>query len=321
MYFSAMMRRAVLMSSDNNNLPSVTIYTDGACSPNPGPGGWGAVIISKSGQPLEICGYGGTTTNNRMELTAAVEALKSLEGPHRVVLYTDSQYLKNGITTWIGNWQRKNWLTADRKPVKNAELWQQVLEHSELHEMDWQWVRGHASNRWNERADELAVAARKGGTKASRPIKQAAATDDDIHLYTGVTYRHSIKSGAWSVILIWRNHAKILGSRSEGSSANQLYIYAVIAGLESLKKSYPVHVHTFSGYLQEGATSWLSGWKKRRWQTREGNPVSNKMQWQKLDVLLDTFKVVFHLEDRDNPLCYMLEVKELAKEFEQKLAK
>jgi len=309
------------MPSDNHNLPSVTIYTDGACSPNPGPGGWGAIILGISGKPLEISGYGGTTTNNQMELTAAVEALRSLNGPHRVVLYTDSKYLKNGITTWIGNWQRNNWRTADRKPVKNAELWQLLLEQNEQHEISWQWLRGHASNRWNERADELAVAARKKGTKSSRPIKQAAATDDAIHLYTGVTYKHSVKSGAWSVILIWRNHAKILGSRIEGSSANQLYILAVITGLESLKKSYPVHVHTFSGYLHEGATSWLSGWKNRHWQTREGRPVSNKEYWQRLAALLDTFKVVFHLEDRDNPLCYMLEVKELAREFEQKTAK
>lgn len=305
------------MSSDNQKQPSVTIYTDGACSPNPGPGGWGAVIIGSSGQPVEISGYGGTTTNNQMELTAAVEALKSLDKPHQVVLYTDSQYLKNGITNWIEKWRQKNWRTADRKPVKNAELWRRLLEEDERHEIHWHWVKGHASNHWNERADELAVAARKEGTKASSPAKVATPTDDAIHLYTGVTYKHSMKSGAWSVILVWRNHAKILGDRTEGSSANQLYICAVINGLESLKKSYPVHVHTFSGYLTEGATSWLSGWKKRNWQTREGMVVSNKAQWQRLATLLDRFSVMFHLEDRDNPLCYMLEVKELAREFEQ----
>ena len=127
-------------------LPEVTIYTDGACSPNPGPGGWGAVFVYKDKPAREFSGFGGETTNNRMELTAVVKGLSQLEGPHRVVVITDSQYVKNGITSWIESWQRNNWKTADKKPVKNVDLWQELLGQIKKHEVSWHWVRGHSLN-------------------------------------------------------------------------------------------------------------------------------------------------------------------------------
>jgi ribonuclease HI len=136
-------------------MTEVVIYTDGACSGNPGPGGWGAVL-RWNGVVKELHGGDPATTNNRMELMAAIQALESLTRPAQVLLYTDSTYLLNGITKWISGWQRNGWLTAAKKPVKNADLWQRLVAARESHEIDWQWVKGHAGDEGNERADELA---------------------------------------------------------------------------------------------------------------------------------------------------------------------
>jgi ribonuclease HI len=136
----------------------VIIYTDGACSGNPGPGGWGA-ILSARGHEREICGGEPNTTNNRMEMMAAIRALEALKRPCRVELYTDSQYLRQGITEWLQGWKARGWKTADKKPVKNEDLWRELDEARARHEVSWRWVKGHAGHPMNERADALA---RKG---------------------------------------------------------------------------------------------------------------------------------------------------------------
>ena len=136
----------------------VAIWTDGACSGNPGPGGWGA-ILSSGGRERELCGGEAATTNNRMELTAAIAALEALKRPCRVELHTDSQYLRGGVVGWIDNWKRNGWRTANKKPVKNDDLWRRLDEAAGRHEIDWRWVRSHAGDEMNERADALA---RKG---------------------------------------------------------------------------------------------------------------------------------------------------------------
>ena len=153
--------------------PHVVIYTDGACSGNPGPGGWGAILMSGTHRK-EINGGEPETTNNRMELLAAINALEALKRPSKVELHTDSQYVKNGIGSWIHGWKRNGWRTADRKPVKNAELWQRLDTARLRHEVEWHWVKGHAGHPENERADELArqaiaemKAAARGGRKAA----------------------------------------------------------------------------------------------------------------------------------------------------------
>ncbi len=133
----------------------VTIYTDGACSGNPGPGGWGA-ILRFGEHEKELSGGAAETTNNRMELTAAIEALNALKRPCAVDLYTDSTYVRSGITEWLEGWKRKNWRTAAKKPVKNADLWQALDEARLRHDVSWHWVKGHAGHPENERADELA---------------------------------------------------------------------------------------------------------------------------------------------------------------------
>jgi ribonuclease HI len=135
--------------------PAVVIHTDGACSGNPGPGGWGAILESGSHRK-ELSGGEALTTNNRMELMAAIAALEALKGPSRVDLHTDSEYVQKGISEWITGWKRRGWRTAAKTPVKNADLWQRLDAARMRHEVHWHWVRGHAGHAENERADELA---------------------------------------------------------------------------------------------------------------------------------------------------------------------
>ena len=140
------------MSKDNN---IVHIFTDGACKGNPGPGGWGAIM--KYGDHVkELNGYSSKTTNNIMEITAVIEALKSLTRPCAIILTTDSNYVKDGITQWIHNWKKKDWKTANKKPVKNKECWLQLDVEVQRHQIEWKWVKGHSGHPENERADELA---------------------------------------------------------------------------------------------------------------------------------------------------------------------
>ena len=133
----------------------IEIYTDGACRGNPGPGGWGALLIQGKHEK-KLHGGDPETTNNRMELTAAIEALNALKGPSSVILYTDSKYVMDGINEWMPNWKKRGWKTSAKKPVKNKDLWQALDEATGRHEIDWRWVKGHAGNPGNEMADELA---------------------------------------------------------------------------------------------------------------------------------------------------------------------
>lgn len=145
------------------SMPVVHLYTDGSCSPNPGPGGWGVVLLTP-GRPhrKELSGAEAGTTNNRMELTAALEGLRALRRPCRVVVHTDSQYLRNAFEkSWLERWQRNGWRTADGRPVQNADLWKALLDAAGRHQVQWVWIRGHAGDPENNRADELANAARR----------------------------------------------------------------------------------------------------------------------------------------------------------------
>ena len=138
--------------AENN---TVVIYTDGACSGNPGPGGWGSVLIY-NGHRRELSGGDPSTTNNRMEMTAVIEALDALKRSCKIIIHTDSTYVMKGMTEWMDNWKRRGWKTADRKPVKNVDLWQRLDQAMARHDVEWRWVRGHSGVPENERADELA---------------------------------------------------------------------------------------------------------------------------------------------------------------------
>ena len=135
---------------------SVNVYTDGACSGNPGIGGWGVVILIDDHEPIHLNGGSNNTTNNRMELTAAIEALKYFKKNSTINLFTDSKYVKDGIESWIVNWKKNGWKTASKKPVKNKELWIKLNKQIVRHTIHWQWVKGHAGNEYNEKADYLA---------------------------------------------------------------------------------------------------------------------------------------------------------------------
>jgi len=138
-------------------LKEVIIYTDGACSGNPGPGGWGAILMYKE-KKLELSGYEANTTNNRMELMAPIQALSRLKEPCAVKVYSDSAYLVNAFNQhWLDNWQKRNWIKADKKPVENRDLWQRLLEHAKIHSIQWIKVKGHSTNVYNNRCDALAT--------------------------------------------------------------------------------------------------------------------------------------------------------------------
>jgi ribonuclease HI len=152
------------MPTDSDAPPAkdiVEIWTDGGCKPNPGPGGWGAVLRFR-GVERELTGAEPVTTNNRMELTAAAAALESLKRPCQVVLHTDSEYVRNGVTRWSAGWVRKNWRNASGDPVANMDLWRRVLDAAKPHQIEWKWVRGHSGDVMNDRVDVLATLARQG---------------------------------------------------------------------------------------------------------------------------------------------------------------
>lgn len=148
--------------SGHAKMAELFAYTDGACSGNPGPGGWGVLLQAKDGDNLvrerELQGGEAETTNNRMELLAAIQALETLSKPARITIITDSAYVKNGVTGWIHSWKKNGWKTSNKKPVKNVELWQRLEAAAERHDVDWQWIKGHAGHEENERADALARA-------------------------------------------------------------------------------------------------------------------------------------------------------------------
>ena len=145
----------------------VTIFTDGACRGNPGPGGWGAILIWGAHEK-ELCGGEPATTNNRMELMAAIMALEALAKPCRVELHTDSKYVQTGISEWVAGWKTRGWKTADKKPVKNEDLWKRLDAARQRHQVDWRWVKGHNGHELNERADRLANKGLEGALRAAR---------------------------------------------------------------------------------------------------------------------------------------------------------
>jgi ribonuclease HI len=155
----------------------VEIWTDGGCKPNPGPGGWAAILRFR-GVERELSGAEPATTNNRMELTAAAMALETLKRPCQVVLHTDSQYVQNGVTRWHAGWVRRKWRNAAGDPVANLELWRRLLDAAKAHRIEWRWVRGHSGNPMNERVDRLATQARDHGPTPPAPVPQRDAEKD-----------------------------------------------------------------------------------------------------------------------------------------------
>ena len=292
----------------------ITVYTDGGCRPNPGPGGWGAVVALPEG-PLELSGGDASSTNNRMELTAAVRALEALPPGSQVDLITDSTYLEQGITRWLPGWRRRGWVTASREPVKNQDLWQALDAAARRHDVRWRWTRGHAGQAGNERAHELAAAAIPAARRAapaaaaaqSAPATMpaagaaAGAEADTVGVFLGVAWSSKARRGTWGAVLRWGEVERELAGGVAGASANVAHVAGAALALEAIRRPLPVCVVTVSDYLRDGATTWLPVWRQRGWKTREGQPVASQEWWQRLERQLTRLQVAWEVPDGDPP--------------------
>jgi ribonuclease HI len=279
-----------MMKRDPEN--AVVIYTDGACDPNPGPGGW-AAILRYGRHEKEISGGAPQSTNNRMELQAALAALQALKRPCRVCLYTDSEYLRRGISEWLPTWQRRGWRTSDRKAVRNQDLWQALATEVERHQVEWRWVRGHAGDPLNERADQLARAA----------IPRPTLPQDDeeaVHLFTRASCLGVQGPGGWAIVVRRGDQITSLSGSAAETTANEMELQAAIQGLTTLTQHSRVHLYTVSKYLHQGITRWVAGWQARGWQTREGQPVRHKTLWLALQEAMTGHKVAWHHLPKDD---------------------
>ncbi|HSS76875.1 MAG TPA: ribonuclease HI [Thermoanaerobaculia bacterium] len=261
-------------------LPAVTIYTDGGADPNPGAGGWAAILLDPaSGKAMELSGGEPRATNNRMELTAAIRGLESLKRRCRVQLFTDSQYLRKGITQWLPGWVARGWRRKDGE-LQNEDLWRRLHELVKLHDVQWDWIKGHAGNRWNERADELAtleIRKQRGQGAAARPPAEPVEAEVFLRVSS------SGKRGGWAALVRRKGEETVLSAGLTGATPNQLDLLGAAAALESLSRGISVAVHTGSDYLRNGASRWIEGWRRRGWKTQEGQPVQNRDLWQRLE--------------------------------------
>lgn len=266
-------------------MPStVVIYTDGGADPNPGIGGWAAVLQS-GGRERVLTGNEPHTTNNRMELTAAISALQALTRPSAVEFHTDSQYLRLGITQYIRNWQKRGWKTSAGKDVLNADLWQALWPLVQQHQINWHWVEGHSGNPMNERVDELARQARL----AISPRQTLSA--DAPRLFLRATCRGNPGPGTWAVVLEQGDDTRQLSGVVEQTTNNRMELLAAIEGLCMLPPQSEVQVFTTSDYLYQGVTGWIRGWRRANWVKKDGSPVANVDLWQRLDRVMADYRV------------------------------
>jgi ribonuclease HI len=294
------------------------VYTDGGAAPNPGPGGWGALVVDQeSGQERELSGVEGATTNNRMELTAAISALEAIEPGARVDLYTDSQYLRQGITTWLRSWIRRNWQRArDAGPVLNVDLWKRLDHARTSHDVHWHWIKGHAGHPENERVDALATAARATLGTAKAPAASApfgghletAKALPRVSAHLRVTCRNG--RGRWLALLITADEERELRGEGVGTTANRLELEAALAVLAHTTPTEPLLIHA-TDYVRRGASEWLEGWKSRGWRTGSGDPVKNAEIWRQLDRALIHREVAWEPPAAD---------KDRAKEIDRRLS-
>lgn len=262
------------------------VYTDGGADPNPGPGGWGAVVIDEaSGQTRELSGGEARSTNNRMELSAAIGALEALPDEAPIALYTDSIYLKKGITEWLRGWIAQGWRRRSGS-LQNEDLWRRLADLVAGRDVSWHWLKGHAGHRHNERADALATAAiraRKGAAGKGGGAAPAA----DVRVLQRVSSGGG--RGGWAAVVRkagGEGEGEVLTGSVAGVSPNELDVLAAAEVLESLPESLSVAFLTGSDYLRNGATRWLPAWRKNGWTTKAGTPVKNREAWERLAAAL-----------------------------------
>lgn len=269
---------------------TVVIYTDGACDPNPGPGGW-AAILRQGRHEKAISGGAPQATNNRMELQAALSALKALKRSCQVTLHTDSDYLRRGITEWLAAWQRRGWRTSSRREVRNQDLWQALATEVQRHEIEWRWVRGHAGDPLNERVDRLARAAIP---RASSTREGASPAAEAVQLFTRASCLGVSGPGGWAVVVRRAGEVTSLSGSTAETTANALELHAAIQGLHALSGPCRVQLYTVSKYLHQGITRWVAGWQARGWKTRDGKPVRHRALWLTLKKAASKHQVEWH---------------------------
>ena len=293
--------------------PSVQIYTDGGCDPNPGPGGWGAVLISGA-RTKEISGGALATTNNRMELTAAISALRSLTRRCDVEVYTDSQYLRKGMTEWLTGWQENGWRRANGKPIQNEDLWRELSGEVDRHHVEWRWIRGHRGHPLNERADELAAEGRLRLLAEGTPGQALVESGDrwpnsealpvvEIHA-RGCALGVPGPGGYAAIVSHDSGQTRVVSGGWPLATNNAMELWAAIAGLRALDRPSSATVYTTSKYVLGGATRWLADWESSGFRTRRGHPVKNKEIWLELAHLMGDHDVTWRLlaRDRRGPL-------------------
>lgn len=285
----------------------VQIYTDGGCDPNPGPGGWGAVLIYGL-KTKDISGSDPATTNNRMELTAALQALRALTRPCCITLNTDSRYLQRGITEWLPTWQNHNWHKANGQPVENQDLWQSLAAETARHQVEWHWVKGHTGHPLNERADQLATEAREAMTHhkiVAKPVLQAVPTASPEQLPSVSIYTRACAlgvpgpAGYAGVLVMPDGQTRLVSGGWELATSNVMELWAAIASLRSLKQRSQITLNTTSKYLYENITQRLASWERNHWQTKLGQAVKNQEIWRELSLVQGDHDVTWQLVTSD----------------------
>lgn len=262
----------------------VIIYSDGGSDPNPGIGGWAAILRFGERERV-LTGNDPNTTNNRMELQAAIGALRQLKRPCEIDFYTDSQYLRRGISEWIEGWAAKGWKSKAGKPIQNVDLWKALWPLVQKHTIEWHWVKGHAGNVYNERVDVLARQARLEITP------ETAVGEDVAKLFLRSSCKGNPGPGGWGVVLEVGDETEQHSGSDASTTNNRMELMAALEGLLLLPPNSSVQVLTTSDYVFQGATRWIHGWRQRNWVKRDGKPVANGDLWQALDQLMGSYAV------------------------------
>lgn len=260
------------------NIEAVIIYSDGGADPNPGIGGWAALLRYGDHEKV-LTGNDPRTTNNRMELEAAIGALGALKRPSRIEFHTDSEYLRRGILDGAAKWQSAGWVTKGGKPVPNADLWRKLQSLVAVHDINWHWVQGHSGDPLNERVDVLAREARLS-------ITPKVDLESGIpRLYLRASCSGNPGPGRWAVVLESNSQWEECSGRSPDTTNNRMELTSAIEGIQMLAPGDRVQIFTTSDYLYQGATRWITGWQGNGWRKKDGQPVANSDLWQTLATL------------------------------------
>jgi ribonuclease HI len=294
--------------------PKIKIDTDGACSDNPGRGGWAAIVLPPGQkEPMRFCGGAPDTANNRMELLAAIEGLRHVEDFHPVLLHTDSKCLRDAMTKWVNGWVGRGWRKANGDPVLNADLWCQLYELSGKHDVTWKLVKAHAGNKWNTIADRLA--------RRSVPKVISLASDPEaIQMFVGGYQCQATAQGGWCAVLRHRGRRKCVAGADRRGSSYRMHLRAACAGLSSIRnKSLPVYVFTSLSYLYRGIRQGVPKWKSNGWKTKEASTVQNSDMWLELDRMCNELQVHWVDVASASSLDELMEAKKVAEQAAMQL--